>query len=88
MELRDRHAANEARKGVKLVKPRAPELGDLWFGDGDAAEEGESDDDKGVDKDGDEAAGREGGDPWFEFSMSNAMVCSGSSGLTFDPKSH
>ena len=63
MEFRYCHAAYQTCKGVELVQPDAPELGDLRLGNGDAAEEGKCDDDKGVDEDGDEAAGCEGGDP-------------------------
>ena len=54
LEFGDDHTADEAGEGVKLVEPTAPETGDVGAGDGDAAEEGEDDDDKGVEESGDE----------------------------------
>lgn len=44
----DDHASNEAREGVELEEPGAPEGRDLWVGDGDAAEEDEGDDEEGI----------------------------------------
>jgi hypothetical protein len=62
MQLRRHHPTHQARERDKLVQPHAPELGDLGFRDGDAAEEGEDDDDEGVEEGGDESGGGEGGD--------------------------
>jgi len=51
------HAADEAGEGVELIEPCSPELGDLRFRDGDAAEECESDDYEGIEERGDERTG-------------------------------
>ena len=54
VEFGDDHAADEASEGVELVQPSTPEFRDGPFGDGDAAEEREGDDDEGVEEGGDE----------------------------------
>lgn len=62
MKLGDDHTADETRPRIQLIQPRAPEPRDLRGGDRDAAEEGEGDDDEGVQQHGDEGGGREGAD--------------------------
>lgn len=62
VQFRDDHAADEAREGVQLVEPAAPEPGDLRRRHGDAAEHGEDDNHEGVQQRGDEGARRQGGD--------------------------
>ena len=62
VEFGDDHGGDETGEGVEFVEPGAPEFGDLGFGDGDAAEEGEDDDDERIQKAGDEGGGRQGGD--------------------------
>ena len=59
MEFSDDHAADETGEGDELVEPGAPELGHLGFRDCDSAEEGEGDDDEGVDEGADEGGGGE-----------------------------
>jgi hypothetical protein len=41
MQFCDYHTSNEACEGIKLEKPGAPEAGDLWIWDRNAAEESE-----------------------------------------------
>lgn len=43
VEFSNNHTTNQACKGVKLVQPDTPELGNGGLGDGDTAEEGEDD---------------------------------------------
>lgn len=62
MQFRRHHPTYHARERDKLVQPHAPELGDLGFRDGDAAEEGEDNDNEGVEEGGDEGGGGERGD--------------------------
>lgn len=62
MEFSDNHASNQSREGIELIQPCAPELGDLGFGDRHTAEEGEGDDDEGVEESADEWGGRDGCD--------------------------
>lgn len=50
VQLGRHHAADQPGEGVELVEPDPPELGYLWGRDGDAAEEGEDDEDEGVEK--------------------------------------
>jgi len=52
------HTGNKACKGVEFIEPVAPKARDLRLGDGDAAEEGECDDDKRVDQAGYKTARR------------------------------
>ena len=58
-QFRGGHAADEAGEGVEFVEPGAPEGGHGGGRDGDAAEEGEGDDDEGVEEDGDVGGGGE-----------------------------
>ena len=89
MEFSDDHTADKASEGVELVQPRTPEFWDLRLGDCDTAEEGEGDDDEGVEERGDERTrcdscyhltesdGEELGDENHEKLVS----CSGAGGL-------
>jgi hypothetical protein len=55
VQLCDNHAANEAREGIELEEPGAPERGDLRVRDGDTAEKGKRDDQERIE---------EGADDW------------------------
>ncbi|GKT49565.1 uncharacterized protein ColSpa_09746 [Colletotrichum spaethianum] len=66
VQRRDDHAADEAREGVELVEPGAPEAGHLRGGDSDTAEEGKGDHDEGIELRRDEGAGRQGGESLSE----------------------
>jgi len=48
MQFCDDHAANKSCEGVELEEPGAPEPGDLWLRDGDAAEESKCDNEEGI----------------------------------------
>jgi len=61
LQLRDDHAADQPRERIKLVEPGAPKTRNLRLGDGDSAEEGEDDDEEGVEQAGDEAVRRDSG---------------------------
>lgn len=50
MQLRRHHPPYQPCERDELVQPHAPEIRDLRFRNGDAAEEGEDDDDKGIEE--------------------------------------
>ncbi len=50
VQLCDDHATNKARKRIELKEPGAPECRYLWVWNGDAAEEGECDNQERIEK--------------------------------------
>ena len=62
MKFSDDHTTDETCEGVEFVEPDTPELGNLGLGNCDTAEEGEDDDDEGVDVGCNEGRGSERSD--------------------------